>query len=124
MDVAWNDDRWTVTAPSARFDIEIEEDLIEEVARIYGYNEIPEAPVSGELAPGATSGHRVSLTRIRESLCAAGYQEAINYSFVDQERLEAVHHNDQVLALANPLSSDIGCHAHDSASRSADLPGA
>ena len=91
MDVAWNNDRWTVTAPSARFDIAIEEDLIEEVARIYGYNEIPEAPVSGELAPGAISGHRVSLTRVRESLCAAGYQEAINYSFVDQERLEAVH---------------------------------
>jgi phenylalanyl-tRNA synthetase beta chain len=107
MDVAWSGDRWTVTAPSARFDIEIEEDLIEEVARIYGYNEIPEAPVSGELAPGAASGHRVSLARVRESLCAAGYQEAINYSFVDQRQLEAVHHRKQVLALANPLSSDM-----------------
>jgi phenylalanyl-tRNA synthetase beta chain len=107
MDLDWNEDRWTVTAPSARFDIEIEEDLVEEVARIYGYSEIPEAPVSGELAPGASSGHLVSLARVRESLCAAGYQEAINYSFVDQERLKEVHHDEQVLALANPLSSDM-----------------
>jgi phenylalanyl-tRNA synthetase beta chain len=107
MDVTWNSDRWTVTAPPARFDIEIEEDLIEEVARIYGYDEIPEAPVSGELAPGAASGHLLSLARVRESLCAAGYQEAINYSFVDQQRLEAVHHDERILALANPLSSDM-----------------
>jgi phenylalanyl-tRNA synthetase beta chain len=107
MDVEWAGDHWMVTAPSARFDIEIEEDLIEEVARIYGYDEIPEAPVSGELAPGTSTGHRVSLARVRESLCSAGYQEAINYSFVDQKQLEAVHHGDQVLVLANPLSSDM-----------------
>jgi phenylalanyl-tRNA synthetase beta chain len=106
MDVAWAGDRWTVTAPSSRFDIEIEEDLVEEVARIFGYDEIPEAPVSGELVPGAV-GHRVSLPRVRESLCAAGYQEAINYSFVDKRHLEAVGHGQQVLALANPLSSDM-----------------
>jgi phenylalanyl-tRNA synthetase beta chain len=107
MEVAWNGDRWTVTAPSARFEIEIEEDLIEEVARIYGYHRIPEAPVSGELAPGTSSGHQVSLARIRECLCSAGYQEAINYSFVDEKQLEAVRHDRQVLPLANPLSSDM-----------------
>lgn len=106
MDVAWSGDRWSVIAPSSRFDIEIEEDLIEEVARIYGYDAIPEAPVSGELTP-IESGHRVSLQRVRESLCSAGYQEAINYSFVDRKQLEAVHHNKQVLPLANPLSSDM-----------------
>jgi phenylalanyl-tRNA synthetase beta chain len=106
MDVDWNGGHWSVTAPSSRFDIEIEEDLIEEIARIYGYDRIPEAPVSGELVP-AVSGHRVSLTRVRESLCAAGYQEAINYSFVDATHLEAVHQDQQVLALANPLSSDM-----------------
>jgi phenylalanyl-tRNA synthetase beta chain len=107
MDLDWQQDHWVVTAPSARFDIEIEEDLIEEVARIYGYDVIPEAPVSGELAPGTSSGHRVSLARVREALCSAGYQEAINYSFVDRNQLESVHHNDQVLPLANPLSSDM-----------------
>ncbi|MEJ2384268.1 MAG: phenylalanine--tRNA ligase subunit beta [Xanthomonadales bacterium] len=98
---------WMVTAPSARFDIAIEEDLIEEVARIHGYDAIPEAPVSGELAPGATSGHQVSLDRVRESLCSAGYQEAVNYSFVDHRWLERVGHADGVLPLANPLAADL-----------------
>lgn len=107
MELSRNGEGWTVTAPSLRFDIEIEEDLIEEVARIYGYDRIPEAPVSGELAVGSTGGHQVSLDRVRESLCAAGYQEAINYSFVDRKLLGAVHHDEKVLPLANPLSSDM-----------------
>jgi phenylalanyl-tRNA synthetase beta chain len=107
MDWAWNDDHWLVTAPSARFDIEIEEDLIEEVARIHGYDAIPEAPVSGIVTAGTASEHDVPLQRVRDSLCAAGYQEVINYSFVDRGRLEAVHHGEQVLPLANPLSSDM-----------------
>jgi len=107
MDMTWQGDRWTVTAPSARFDIAIEEDLIEEVARINGYDAIPEAPVSGELAPGKSSGHEVSLARLREALCAAGYQEAVNYSFVDHRWLEWIHHAEAGLPLANPLSSDL-----------------
>jgi len=106
MDVAWDGQAWTVTAPSARFDIAIEEDLIEEVARIYGYDAIPEAPVSGE-APGMALGHGVSLSRVRDALCAAGYQEAINYSFVDHRDLNALGLGEQALPLANPLSSDL-----------------
>ncbi len=98
---------WTVTAPSSRFDIEIEEDLIEEVARIYGYDQIPEAPPSGELPAGEVSTSLRALGEVRATLCAAGYQEAINYSFVDRSQLEIVRHDDQVLALANPLSSDM-----------------
>jgi len=107
MSVVRGESQWTVTAPSSRFDIEIEEDLVEEVARIYGYDAIPEAPVSGELAVGTASGHRVSLERLRQGLCAAGYQEAINYSFVDRQLLDAVHQGGQVLPLANPLSADM-----------------
>ena len=98
---------WTVTAPSSRFDIEIEEDLIEEVARIYGYDEIPEAPPSGQLAAGSLNGQLTALRQVREAMCANGYQEVINYSFVDRSLLEIVHQDDQVLALANPLSSDM-----------------
>jgi len=99
--------QWTVTAPSPRFDIEIEEDLIEEIARIYGYDNIPEAPVSGELPPGMSLGHGVAASRVRDALCAAGFQEAINYSFVDSRQLEAVHQTEHSLPLANPLSSDL-----------------
>jgi phenylalanyl-tRNA synthetase beta chain len=107
MTVTPGDGAWTVVAPSSRFDIDIEEDLIEEVARIYGYDAIPEAPVTGVVAVGSAGGHRVSLDRVRESLCAGGYQEAINYSFVDRRQLSAVHQEDRCLPLANPLSSDM-----------------
>jgi phenylalanyl-tRNA synthetase beta chain len=107
MSVTREEGSWRVTAPSNRFDIAIEEDLIEEVARIYGYDAIPEAPVSGELAVGAVSGHRVPLERLRQSLCAAGYQEAVNYSFIDRKLLDAAHHGERVLPLANPLSADM-----------------
>ena len=107
MEVSREGDAWRVLAPSSRFDIAIEEDLIEEIARIYGYDAIPEAPVSGELAPETTRGHRVSLDRVRSMLCAAGYQEAINYSFVDHRQLEIIGHDRFVLPLANPLSSDL-----------------
>jgi len=107
MAITRGESSWTVTAPSSRFDIEIEEDLIEEVARIYGYDAIPEAPVTGEVAVGSAGGHRVSLDRVRETLSASGYQEAINYSFVDQQQLADVFQDGQVLPLANPLSADM-----------------
>jgi phenylalanyl-tRNA synthetase beta chain len=107
MDVAFNDGQWTVTAPSIRVDIAIEEDLIEEVARIFGYDRIPEAAPSGVLSVGSVSSHHVPLDSVQAVLSAAGYQEAINYSFVDRRQLEAVQQADNVLPLANPLSSDM-----------------
>jgi phenylalanyl-tRNA synthetase beta chain len=107
MAVQPGEGRWTVVAPSNRFDIAIEEDLIEEVARIHGYDAIPAAPVSGELAVGSARGHRVPLDRLRQELCAAGYQEAINYSFVDRRLLAGLQQAEAALALANPLSSDM-----------------
>jgi len=98
---------WTITAPSDRFDIEIEEDLIEEVARIFGYDNIPAALPAGELNPGVVSETRVSLSRIEQSLCAAGYQEAINYSFTNRKLLAQFSMNENVLPLANALNSDL-----------------
>jgi len=98
---------WTVTPPAARLDIAIEEDLIEEVARIYGYDRIPEAPPTGQLAVGSAASHAVSLMHLRQSLCDAGYQAAINYSFVDRRLLEAVHQAGCALPLANPLSAEM-----------------
>jgi len=99
---------WTVIAPSARVDIAIEEDLIEEVARIFGYDNIPLRMPSGEVQVGSAALHEVSLSQIRESLCAAAYQEAINYSFVDSRQLEAMFQAQDALPLANPLSGDLG----------------
>jgi phenylalanyl-tRNA synthetase beta chain len=98
---------WTVSAPSARVDIAIEEDLIEEVARIHGYANIPVKMPSGEVRVGSVARHDVNLVQVRESLCAAGYQEAITYSFVDRKHLQAMFQAEAALPLANPLSADM-----------------
>ncbi len=107
MQPQFKDGRWLITAPSDRFDIEIEEDLIEEVARIIGYDNIPAALPAGELDPGVISESRVSLQNIQQSLIAAGYQEAINYSFTSQVQLGLFHMDENVLPLANALSADL-----------------
>lgn len=98
---------WTVTAPSDRFDIEIEEDLIEEVARIFGYNNIPATLPAGELNPGVVSESLISLRNIQQSLAGSGYQEVINYSFTSRDLLKGFGMDGDVLPLANPLSADL-----------------
>jgi len=98
---------WTVTAPSDRFDIEIEEDLIEEVARIFGYDNIPAALPAGELNPGVVSESLISIRNIQQSLANAGYQEVINYSFTSRELLQGFGLDEHALPLANPLSADL-----------------
>jgi len=107
MTADFADGAWTVTAPSARMDIAIEEDLIEEVIRIHGYEHIPEASPSGVLAVGNVASHEVPLTLFQQSLCAAGYQEVINYSFVDRRHLAVLHQDSKALPLANPLSGEM-----------------
>lgn len=101
------DGGWEAVAPTTRFDIEIEEDLIEEVARIYGYDNIPEARPSGELSVGTASSHAVPLSRLQAMLCAAGYQEVVNYSFVEPGLLKTLGMEEGTLPLANPLSADM-----------------
>jgi phenylalanyl-tRNA synthetase beta chain len=98
---------WTVTVPSDRFDIEIEEDLIEEVARIFGYDNIPAALPAGELDPAIRSEGQVSIQIIQQALCAAGYFEAINYSFTSRNLLAMFSMEEHVLPLANALTTDL-----------------
>ncbi len=107
METDENSDGWSVKAPSGRFDIEIEEDLIEEVARIHGYDALPASLPAGEIRLGTSSEGQIELTRLRESMCAAGYHEAINYSFVDRSLLETLKLDEYVLPLANPISTDM-----------------
>jgi phenylalanyl-tRNA synthetase beta chain len=117
MHVVERDAEWEVTAPGNRFDIEREEDLIEEVARIHGYNELPATAPAGELSLRPVSERHVPLTQVREALCATGYFETVNYSFVDQGLLETLKMDRSILPLANPISSDMGVM------RTALLPG-
>ena len=98
---------WQVTAPSRRFDIEREEDLIEEVARIFGYDRIPTATPSGALALSAEPEARIGELALREQLAARGYFEAVNLSFVSAELLARWGFEGRGVPLTNPLSADL-----------------
>ncbi len=100
-------DGWSVTAPSARFDIEIEADLIEEVVRLYGYERIPSIPGTTTTRLGSASEFTVSMDRLRATLVARGYQEAITYSFVERQLDAALAAGAEALALSNPISSEL-----------------
>ncbi|MDH3510339.1 MAG: phenylalanine--tRNA ligase subunit beta [Gammaproteobacteria bacterium] len=100
-------DGWSVMPPSARFDISIEADLIEEVVRLYGYEHIPEIPGEFTVSLGAVTETRVPLERVRDALVARGYQEAITYSFVDPDLDQAFAAQTEAIALTNPISSEL-----------------
>ncbi|HSP58374.1 MAG TPA: phenylalanine--tRNA ligase subunit beta [Halomonas sp.] len=98
---------WTVRVPSWRFDIAIEEDLIEEVARIHGYNRLPVRRPAARLALRANQEGNVPLSRLRRQMASRGYQEAITYSFVAPELQRAMFPEAMSPVLANPISSDL-----------------
>ena len=107
MRVSWDGERWQVVPPSYRFDIAIEADLIEEVARVVGYDQVPERSVNATSDALPTSEAVVTLDRMRNLLTARGYQEAITYSFVDRGLQQQLDPNAEALGLANPISSDM-----------------
>ncbi len=98
---------WQVESPSWRFDIALEADLIEELARVYGYNQIPEIDALTPTLPYLPSEHRVSDERLASLLVDRGYFEAINYTFVDPALQSVLFADASTLALANPLSSEL-----------------
>lgn len=107
MRVSGTEAGWMVTAPASRFDIEREEDLIEEVARVHGYERIPETPGPGATQLGSAGESRVLPRQVRRALIARGYQEAITYSFVDPQSDRLLGAGGVGLALANPISADL-----------------
>lgn len=107
FDVQYANDVWTVTSASWRFDIEIEEDLVEEVARIYGYNSIPNNAPLTHLRMRDHKEADLDLARIKTALVDADYQEAITYSFVDPKVQGLLHPNQEALVLPNPISVEM-----------------
>jgi len=97
---------WQVTPTAARFDIAIEEDLIEEVVRLYGYDQVEPQAQLAAVALGSSSEHRISAARVRTYLADLGFQEVITYSFVGPEHQNLVLGQGEDLALMNPLSAD------------------
>jgi phenylalanyl-tRNA synthetase beta chain len=99
---------WRVTVPTRRFDLAIEEDLIEEVARIHGYDAIPTTLPSAGMRLVSPTETRVDPATVRRHLAARDYLEAINYAFVDAGLLEQCGATDGRVALGNPLSAELG----------------
>ncbi|GAA3928749.1 phenylalanine--tRNA ligase subunit beta [Luteimonas lutimaris] len=108
LGVEANADGWTVTAPTRRFDLAIEEDLVEEVARIHGYDTIPTTLPGGATRLAAPTETRVPEQDLRRQLAARDYLEAINYAFVDARLLETWQAQAGAVPLANPLSAELG----------------
>ena len=107
MKVAANADGWLVTPPPHRFDISIEADLIEEVARVIGYQAIPEGDALGPQAFRASPEERAEEHVIVEALAMRGYEEAITFAFVDPTLQKTMFPDVEGLPLANPIASDL-----------------
>jgi phenylalanyl-tRNA synthetase beta chain len=101
------DDVFTVTPPSYRFDITIEEDLIEEIARLHGYDHIPATPPVASLNMLAAPEQHLHLNQLRDGLVSAGYQEVVTYSFVDESWERDLLGNYSPIKLKNPIASNL-----------------
>lgn len=97
---------WQVHSPSHRFDIAIEADLIEEICRIYGYNNIPVTAVDISLSLAAVPLRQHNDRQLKEQMASQGFQEVITYSFVDPGLQKLCDGASEPLALANPMSSE------------------
>ena len=100
-------DTFAVMPPSYRFDIEIEEDLIEEVARIYGFEKIPARPPVATSEMRRTNETQRSIHAIRHALAARDYAETVNFSFVDAGWEQDFAGNDRPVRLLNPIASQL-----------------
>lgn len=97
----------TVTPPSYRFDLQIEEDLIEEVARMVGYNNLPHTPPLAPITAKVRTEAQRSPFAARRALAALGYQETINFSFVEERWEQELAGNPNPIKLLNPIASQM-----------------
>ena len=102
-----SDEGWMATPPGYRFDLTMEADLIEEVGRVFGYNQLPIASNRADLIMRPLPEAATSLERVQAILVDRDYQEAITYSFVDAALLQELDSGSQPVALSNPISSEM-----------------
>jgi phenylalanyl-tRNA synthetase beta chain len=108
LPVSAGDGTLTVTPPSFRFDLTLEEDLIEEVARVIGYDHLPATPPLAPITPKIRPEGLRSPFAVRRALAALGYQETINFSFVDERWERELAGNERPIELLNPIASQMG----------------
>ncbi|SFM85594.1 phenylalanine--tRNA ligase subunit beta [Halopseudomonas yangmingensis] len=104
---ATGDGQWQVEIPSHRFDLSLEIDLIEELARLYGYNRLPVSAPNARLSLTPKPETLSELGVLRRLLVARGYQEAITYSFIEPGLSKLFDPEHEPLALANPISAEL-----------------
>ncbi|MFV8833401.1 phenylalanine--tRNA ligase subunit beta [Aquisalimonas sp.] len=107
MTVTAEGDQWQVRVPAYRFDISIEADLIEELARIHGYDRIPETRPATPARIQPQSETQLPLSRLRDVLVDRGYQEAVTYSFVEPGVQALLDPDHPPVPLANPISAEM-----------------
>ncbi len=107
LGVSATDEGWTCTVPSWRFDIAIEADLLEELARVYGYNRLPVSHIHADLVIASKPETELSLRYLRRHLSARGYTEAITYTFIDPKLQRVFDPEISPVALSNPISADM-----------------
>ncbi|HAS6196343.1 TPA: phenylalanine--tRNA ligase subunit beta [Vibrio vulnificus] len=107
MTVETTTEGWVAVAPTWRFDIAIEQDLVEEVGRIYGYDNIPNQNPAAALKMHDHQEANIPLKRVRDLLVDRGYHEAITYSFVEPEQQKLVVPGVDALILPNPISAEM-----------------
>ena len=102
-----NNDVFLITPPSFRFDLSIEEDLVEEVIRIYGYNNIPALTPASQNKMIGSPNNKKNIYSVKSSLVNLGYNEVVSYSFIDKETEEKLHSNLDIIQLQNPIASQM-----------------
>ncbi|WP_299589054.1 phenylalanine--tRNA ligase subunit beta [uncultured Microbulbifer sp.] len=102
-----NDEGWTFLAPSFRFDIAIEADLLEELARVYGYNRIPSESFTAELEIAPRPESTIAQDDLEQTLLSRGYYEAITFSFIDSDSAALFDPEADPVALQNPISAEL-----------------
>ena len=100
-------EEFSVTPPSYRFDITIEEDLIEEVARVYGYENIQPVPIHARMSILPEVEAQRPMAKLRQAMVLRDYQETINYAFVEAEWERDLCGNTAPIALKNPIASQM-----------------
>ena len=107
LGVTETDGGWRCSIPSWRFDITIEVDLLEELARVYGYNRLPVTHIHAKLEIQPRPETDLSIRYLRRHLSARGYREAITYSFIDPQLHKIFDPEQEPVALSNPISADM-----------------
>ena len=103
---------WSVVPPAFRFDLEIEEDLVEEVGRMTGYDNIPVVAERSPRHVGPSTEATLPEERVADTLCSRGYSEVVTYGFVDEGLADAVNPGASHVRLTNPLSQEMGVMRH------------